>query len=92
MEKIVEQKEVKEITNRYHEFYCDKCGKFISQTFEYDDGYYAKPESYVIQVCTSSNYFDTTRYEYKTCLCENCREKFNKEVQEKFLQYGFKMD
>ena len=92
MEKIVEEKEIKEITKKYHEFYCDKCGEFLKREIENDDGFYPSPESYIIQVRISSNYFDTTRYKYESCLCENCREKINKEVQEKLLQYGFKMD
>lgn len=91
MEKIVEQKEVREITNRYHEFYCDKCGKFISQTFEYDDGYYAKPETYDIQVLTDKGK-ETKRYKYKTCLCKECNEKFAEEVKKRLLNYGFKID
>ena len=38
MEKIVER-ERKEIW-KYHEFYCDSCGKKIGESVEADDGYF----------------------------------------------------
>ena len=40
MEKII--KEVREIEDIKHSFYCDKCNSYLGTSYEHEDGWYDK--------------------------------------------------
>lgn len=82
--KIVEVKEIRNL----HIFHCEKCGKKIMESMEYDDGYYETPAWLDESIFVGAN---NKRYIYQVgFLCEDCLKKATDELVEKLSNIGFK--
>lgn len=81
MEKTI--KEVKEIEDIKHEFYCDECNCYLGTSLEYDDGYYKKFGELELKF-----YVDGWLYINK-CLCDKCKSEFIHNIRETLLNIGF---
>ena len=79
----VEQKTV-EMKRKIHKFYCDKCGEYLDESEEYDDGYYEEI-GYVIQCIVING----KQYIYKRHLCNKCKENFYKDLSNVLEIVGF---
>lgn len=77
MEKVIEQQVVKE--QSIHEFYCDYCGVKVLETYEFDDGYYYKPESNMKRRKIRGDKFEAT---IERCVCDDCVNNFEKNQDE----------
>lgn len=71
MEKTREEERVEII----HEFYCDKCGAFIGESDEYDDGWYEEPGEYSWDIRGAAG-----TWNMKGHYCQACFEKVNYQV------------
>ena len=69
-----------------HDFYCDKCGKKVLSSIEYDDGYYDEPEEEIIYKIIIEHDW----YFYKKCLCKECKEESVKKLINELKKIGFK--
>ena len=79
----IKYKKVENIVN-IHEFYCDGCGKYLGGAEEYDDGYYAEPSVFEMNVYT------TKWFRIRKCCCSECKEKFINKLNNFLLGCGFK--
>jgi len=79
MKKIIVEKKV--IYIHKHEFYCDKCGKYLGISREYDDGY-----------CEEIGKVDLKLYdlELSGCFCDECKNKISSQIEEALIKIGFK--
>lgn len=74
---------------RKHDFYCDKCGKYLGTTYEHPDGWYRQLGEVEFFDHTNS---DST--EYYGNLCNECTKCLKTEIRTKdielFKKYGLK--
>lgn len=68
-------------TKTIHNIYCDECGKFITSSIEYDDGYFKNPAEFSCRILS---------YKFEKELCEECKEKFYTKLRDALLKIGFK--
>ena len=69
----------------YHEFYCDKCNKFLGKTAEYDDGWYPRLGEY-------EQKFNVNGYgwcELELNLCDKCKAEKNLLILISLKELGF---
>ena len=78
-EKIVEEK------RKIHKFYCDRCGEYLGESEEYDDGYYEEI-GYIAERIVMKN---GTPYYYRGHLCNKCKEDHYKELSNILETIGF---
>ena len=79
MAEIVEVKSA----GRFHVFYCDECKKFISRSFEYDDGYY-EPHGFglpIINLMSDIGVITLASYSSESKNKLLCRECYDKKVE-----------
>lgn len=76
MDKTTETKRV--ITDKWHEYYCDDCGKLLMKCREWDDGYIPEPKSFYIQ-----------HVKLKGHHCEECANRRIDEVVKFVNKMGF---
>ena len=79
MEKIVVEEKVTYIHK--HEFYCDKCGKYLGITREYEDGYYEKIGEVDLKLYG---------LELSGNFCDDCKNKISSQIKEALSKIGFK--
>lgn len=72
MEKI--EKEIAREEQVYHTFYCDKCGKYLLTSIEYEDGYYCEPNHTKMEIYLFGKWF----YLDKGIYCVECEAKKKK--------------
>lgn len=79
MEKIIIEQKVTYIHK--HEFYCDKCGKYLGVSREYDDGY-----------CEEIGKVELKLYdlELSGLFCDDCKNKIISQIEEALIKIGFK--
>ena len=79
MEKTIVEEKVTYIHK--HEFYCDKCGKYLGIIRENEDGYYEKIGEVDVHLygLTLSGHF-----------CDDCRNKIDSQIEESLTKIGFK--
>lgn len=85
MEKI--EVKIKTIEEATHYFYCDDCNKHLGETHEYEDGWYQNLGEFELKI-----YMPDGWYKINKCLCDDCRNKFLKEVEQKIIELGFKKE
>ena len=85
MEKV-ETKIVQKESNRHH-FYCDNCGHYLGNTFEYDDGYYEELGEFEMKMYTPRGW-----YKIEKCFCNKCAEDFLNKVYASLEAAEFKLD
>lgn len=85
MDKIETQ--TKTIEQRYHNFYCDVCGKYLGTSAECEDGWYQTLGGFGLKWHTPAGWYYTEK-----CLCDECREKYLSEVYAGLEQLGFKKE
>lgn len=68
-------------TKTVHNIYCDECGKFITSSIEYDDGYFSNPAEFSCKFLG---------YTFEKELCRECQEKFYTKMKDTLLKMGFK--
>lgn len=73
-------------TKTIHKIYCDDCGKFITSSVEYDDGYYKNPADFSCSIYTDD------RYTLEKELCEECKQKYYTKIRNALLEIGFKVE
>lgn len=79
MEKILTKKIETEI--RYHQYYCDKCGKLICESEEYDDCWIPnQPNKTIYQI---------DNYKIQILLCNDCKNKFLNDFYQALERLGF---
>lgn len=84
--RIVEIKE----TRQKHIFHCEKCGKKIMESIEYDDGWYEEPDWIDEDIFVKAN---NKRYIYQAgFFCEKCLEEATNELVDKLLSIGFRRE
>lgn len=72
MEKL---EKIKRTKNEFkHLFYCDRCKRYLGESFEHDDGWYECIGEFEV-----SFYLDRW-YRYKKCLCNLCQIKFKNQM------------
>lgn len=85
MDKLVE----KEVTSkfRFHEFYCDHCGKYLGETEEDpSDSYYHSIGEYEIRMTIADSRLTKTGH-----LCDDCRIKLMDDIINKLKSdFNFK--
>ncbi len=69
---------------KIHKFYCDKCGEYLGDVEEYDDGYYEE-----IGYVTQRIVINGKQYLYKRHLCDKCKENFYKDLGNVLEIVGF---
>lgn len=70
-----------------HEFYCDKCNKFLGESTEYDDGYY--PEHGRREYSVNINGW----LKFRGHLCDECNEFFVNKIRTLLINnFNFKED
>lgn len=70
-----------------HHIDCDKCGKHICDSEEYDDGYYYDPSKFEEKICINS-----TWYRYRTNLCDECKKKTREAMIKMLTDFGFEKE
>lgn len=75
------------IEKNYHQFYCDECGSFIGESFEYEDGYYQEQGEYTIKTFIEAK---DTWFKLRKCYCDKCKDKFTNNFVEILENLGFK--
>lgn len=85
MEKI--RKTTRQIEENKHEFYCDKCDKYLGASYEHDDGWYQKHGEFELKFYVADGW-----YRVKKCLCNDCRKKFISNVKFNLTNIGFEKD
>lgn len=68
-------------TKILHKIYCDECGKFITSSIQYDDGYFYNPSEFSCEILG---------YTFEKHLCEECKDKFYIKLGDALLKIGFK--
>ena len=79
MEKCIEKEVTR--TEYEHEFYCDKCNKYLGKSQEYEDGYYLKIGEVDIKLydlVLSGNF------------CDDCKKELGTQIREALIKIGFK--
>ena len=79
MEKTITEEKVTYI--RKHEFYCDKCGKYLGVTEEYESGGYNEV-GYI--------YLKFLGMAMKGHYCDECKKEINNQIKEALIEIGFK--
>lgn len=82
MEKVEEK--IVEAKRKIHKFYCDKCGEYLGEEEELDDGYY-EDIGYIVE----SIVVNDIPYYYTGYLCEKCKEGHFKELGSILETIGF---
>ena len=63
-------------TNCVHDFYCDRCGRHMLTSVEYEDGYYDTPLmvdlSLVMNAPKTPSCQVTKRFTRSYCICDRC--------------------
>lgn len=85
MEKV--ETKIIQTEDRRHHFYCDNCGRYLGNTVEHWDGYYAELGKFELQM-----YVPRGWYKLKKCFCNNCKDKFLDNVYASLETAGFKLD
>lgn len=71
-----------------HTFYCDKCGKELGVSEEYDDGWYEELGKY-----EESFYIHTKGwYKLHKNLCNFCWGKYTNKIADALLELGFEKE
>lgn len=70
-----------------HSIYCDKCGKFLDEVEEYDDGCIPNHWEH-----TENWYINGKWMCFKSNLCDDCKRKFIDTLITTLLDLGFKLD
>ena len=81
MEKVTERKI--ERVERGHDFYCDRCGKYLGSSEEYDDGYYHKIGNFELKLYTDKWLVLNKHY------CNECRRQFLSKLNLILKELGF---
>ena len=79
MDKCIEKEVTR--TEYEHEFYCDKCNKYLGKSQEYEDGYYAeigKVDVKLYGLELSGNF------------CDDCKKELGTQIREALIKIGFK--
>lgn len=86
METVMEKVEEKivEVKRKIHKFYCDRCGEYLGEVEEFDDGYYEET-GYISQRINING----KQYYYKGHLCDKCKENFYKDLGNVLEIVGF---
>ena len=66
-----------------HEFYCDKCGKYLGTSTEYEDGYYEEIGEFNLQLHVS-NWYGLHKH-----FCDDCRKEFVNNLIKVLTDMGF---
>lgn len=86
MEKVINEEVVtQQIT---HEFYCDKCGKLIGSSKEWDDGYYEELGLYN----QSINVTNDGWYKFSGHYCIDCKTAKKVEFMKLLFDFGFEKE
>lgn len=86
----IETKEIR-TTQTTHIITCDKCGKEICRSEEYDDGYWENPAEYEQKMLVNMPGANE-RYKLTADLCRNCAEKKTAEIIEALKSLGFEKE
>ena len=79
MEKTIVEEKVTYIHK--HEFYCDKCGKYLGISKEYEDGYYERIGEVDLKLYG---------LELSGNFCDKCKNKIGSQIEEALTNLGFK--
>lgn len=82
MKKI--EKKVVRVEKHIHSFYCDKCGKLIEESEEYEYGYYEIPEQ-----CEMKIDFGKDQMYFSKTYCKTCEYEVLNEMKKHFIKMGF---
>ncbi len=82
MEKVEEK--TMEVKRKIHKFYCDRCGEYLGENEEYDNGYY-ESFGYVVERIV----VDGIIYYHKKHLCEKCKKEHFEELGNALEENGF---
>ena len=86
MAEIIETK-IAQYQYNIHKITCDKCGKHIYDSEEYDDGYYDDHGEYEQAIC-----IEGSDYKLSMQLCEDCKRKTTKSLIDMLKDFGFRQE
>lgn len=78
--------ETREYEYAIHHISCDKCGKHICDSTEYDDGYYDDPSEYEQKIYVGG------WYKLEAHLCDECKSKTTTELIKLLEDFGFEKE
>lgn len=81
MEKTI--KEIVEVEDIRHEFYCDECNEYLGVSYECDDGWYSKLGEFKLS-CNIDGWLHLEK-----CLCNKCKYEFINKVRKNLFDIGF---
>ena len=61
----MEKVEERQINLKFHQFYCDECGKFLEEGYEDQEGWYKTPGKFIIHLCYGDFFGKNQDYVYK---------------------------
>jgi len=85
----MEKVEERQINLKFHQFYCDECGKFLKEDFEDQEGRYETPGKFLIHLSYGDFFAKNLDYEYKGTFCGDCKTKKYKWLEEQLVKLGF---
>lgn len=86
----MEKVEERQINLKFHQFYCDECGKFLKEDYEDKEGRYRIPGEFDLIHLSYGNLFgENQNYEYKGTFCKDCKTKKYKWLGEQLVKLGF---
>lgn len=86
----MEKVEERQINLKFHQFYCDECGKFLEENYENQEGLYRTPDKFdLIHLNYGGLFGKSQNYEYKGTFCKDCRAKKYKWIGEQLVKLGF---
>lgn len=81
MEKTI--KEVVEVVEIKHKFYCDECNEYLGTSYECDDGWYNELGNFELKLNVDG------WLRVKKCLCIKCRYEFINKLRTNLFDIGF---
>lgn len=81
MEKTI--KEIIEVEDIRHEFYCDECNEYIGTSYEHSDGWYEELGELELKLNVNG------WLRVNKCLCAKCKYEFINKLRTNLFDIGF---
>lgn len=78
--------EIVEVEETRHEFYCDRCNRYLGVSYECEDGWHESLGDFELR------YYANGWLRLKKCLCDKCKYDFMDELRTTFFNIGFEVE
>ena len=82
----VEKKTI-EVEQNVYSFYCDRCGEFLGESVEFDDGYVPDIWQFVHSIRFGDKWYEMSKH-----FCDECKKKQIKDTEMALINLGYKED